>query len=361
MVQGAVPPPTIGNPMNNPIWLLPTVRVARIDEQTIELFSSDGGVRIEKIGERVLQLIALLDGTRTEAELSEAPGFATILQFLDARGWLVRLDDSLDRIEASAPARTRQLSYYAHLRRQTPDQAFVQLARSCVLIVGVGGVGTHAALVLAGGGVRRFVLNDHDTIDSSNLNRQIMFTRDDRGRSKAETLRERLLQRFDDLEVEVDTVNHDYDASDSLPDVDLILLCGESRRFHERPARIGVTPLLPAGYFGGVGAVGPLISPRHGTPCWRCIVEHTGRADYERVEANEVARPRGWNSSGSGINTIMGGMLGEAALRFLAPALGNPVLLGRRLQLDLSTFGTSYVDVPIAHCPHSARRSETVA
>jgi hypothetical protein len=57
----------------------------------------------------------------------------------------------------------------------------------------------------------------------------------------------------------------------------------------------------------------------------------------------------------------MGGLLGEAALRFLAPALGEPLLLGRRLQLDLGSLETSDVTAPISRCPHTLPGSSTHA
>lgn len=54
-----------------------------------------------------------------------------------------------------------------------------------MLLVGLGGLGSPAALYLAGAGVGTLVLADDDDVHVSNLQRQILFTSDDISRSKA--------------------------------------------------------------------------------------------------------------------------------------------------------------------------------
>lgn len=67
-----------------------------------------------------------------------------------------------------------------------------KLATSSVLVVGAGGLGSPAALYLAAAGVGTIGLVDHDRIEISNLQRQILFATSDVGHGKAATARARL-------------------------------------------------------------------------------------------------------------------------------------------------------------------------
>lgn len=74
----------------------------------------------------------------------------------------------------------------------------LKLKSASVLIVGVGGLGSPIGLYLAGAGVGRIGIVDGDTVNSSNLQRQVLYGEDDIGKNKAETASARLrrLNRF---------------------------------------------------------------------------------------------------------------------------------------------------------------------
>ena len=76
-----------------------------------------------------------------------------------------------------------------------------KLLASRVLIVGLGGLGTPAALYLAGAGVGTLVLADDDEVHLSNLQRQILFTTEDINQPKAQVTRQRLNQLNPDIEL----------------------------------------------------------------------------------------------------------------------------------------------------------------
>lgn len=67
------------------------------------------------------------------------------------------------------------------------------LHQAKVAIYGIGGVGTFVAEGLVRAGIGNFVLVDDDTINESNMNRQIHATVDNIGRSKTQAMRERIL------------------------------------------------------------------------------------------------------------------------------------------------------------------------
>ncbi|MCE4610930.1 MAG: HesA/MoeB/ThiF family protein [Desulfurococcales archaeon] len=68
----------------------------------------------------------------------------------------------------------------------------LSLASSTVAVVGLGGLGSVAALYLAGAGVGRLILVDKDVVESNNLHRQILYTEADIGKPKAVVAAERL-------------------------------------------------------------------------------------------------------------------------------------------------------------------------
>jgi adenylyltransferase/sulfurtransferase len=75
------------------------------------------------------------------------------------------------------------------------------LKKAKVLCVGAGGLGSPAALYLAAAGVGTLGIVDFDRVESSNLQRQILFTEADLGQSKAELAASRLKSIHSDLEV----------------------------------------------------------------------------------------------------------------------------------------------------------------
>ena len=67
-----------------------------------------------------------------------------------------------------------------------------RLRDASVLIIGAGGLGTPTSLYLASSGIGQILINDFDSIDESNLPRQILYRDEDVGASKAQVAAERL-------------------------------------------------------------------------------------------------------------------------------------------------------------------------
>lgn len=119
-----------------------------------------------------------------------------------------------------------------------------KLKNSKVAVFGIGGVGGYVVEALARSGVGAFDLIDSDTVALSNLNRQIIATRDTIGKYKTEVMRDRILSICPGTEVEVhncfylpetraqfDFTKYDYvvDAVDTVTaKIDLIMSAKEA-------------------------------------------------------------------------------------------------------------------------------------
>jgi len=71
---------------------------------------------------------------------------------------------------------------------------FKKIQNTTVLIVGLGGVGGYATESLVRSGIENLILIDHDTIDKTNLNRQIISTNENIGNNKVDEFKKRILE-----------------------------------------------------------------------------------------------------------------------------------------------------------------------
>lgn len=93
---------------------------------------------------------------------------------------------------------------FSRTARVLGEPALQILSTKYVAVFGLGGVGGYAAEALVRSGIGRFDLIDHDRVDITNLNRQIIATHKTVGRDKAEVMRERML----DINPEADVTIH---------------------------------------------------------------------------------------------------------------------------------------------------------
>ena len=84
---------------------------------------------------------------------------------------------------------------------KTDVQGF-DISKNSAVVIGCGGLGTNAAVHLAGAGVGRLLLVDYDTVEQRNLNRQFFYTGEDIGRPKCSLLAERLSAYAPDCGIE---------------------------------------------------------------------------------------------------------------------------------------------------------------
>lgn len=170
---------------------------------------------------------------------------------------------------------TEQRSRYArHVRLPEVGEAGqTRLLGARVLLIGAGGLGSPAALYLAAAGVGTIGVVDHDTVDSSNLQRQVLHNFDRIGMPKTESARETLMALNPDTKVEMHQsrltaanaleIMSGYevvvDGSDNFPTRYLV---------NDVSLHAGV-PVVHGSIFRFEGQVA-VFSPYEG-PCYRCL------------------------------------------------------------------------------------------
>lgn len=153
-----------------------------------------------------------------------------------------------------------------------------KLLTSRVLIVGLGGLGSPAALYLAGAGIGTLVLADNDTVHLSNLQRQILFTADDISHPKAEATQQRLAQLNPEITlIALNERLEGHSLEQQVMQADVVLDCTDNMATRQAINAACVkhcTPLITASAVGFGGQLMVVAPPwTHG--CYRCLWPET--------------------------------------------------------------------------------------
>jgi adenylyltransferase/sulfurtransferase len=163
------------------------------------------------------------------------------------------------------------------------------LADAHVLIVGVGGLGTHLADLLARAGVGRLRLVDDDRVERVNLHRQVLFTERDAAaaRPKAQAAAAAVAAANSDVHVEPVVARFSAESADQLAgDVSLVLDATDhfpSRFVINDHCVRNATPWVMAGVVSTEGQVMPVLPGR--SPCLRCILDEPPPASQSPTAA----------------------------------------------------------------------------
>ncbi len=148
-----------------------------------------------------------------------------------------------------------------------------KLRAASVLCVGVGGLGSPAALYLAAAGVGRLGLVDEDTVDLSNLQRQVLYRDDELGQSKVALAAERLSRLNPEIDIEPFATRLDADnVMDIIAGFDLIIDGSDNfptRYLVNDAAVLSGKPVVYGSVLRFDGQLSVFGAP--GGPCYRCV------------------------------------------------------------------------------------------
>src|SRR4029453_3127256 len=156
----------------------------------------------------------------------------------------------------------------------------VPLHDARALIIGVGGLGSPAAMALAGAGVGTLGLVDPDTVELSNLHRQPLYGEGDLGHAKVDAAATRLRAQPPHLRLETHRVRFDLDAASLLDDVDVVLDGTDSVAAKFAVNDAAVARRVPLVHAGAIGTRAQLLTILPGeTACYRCLFEEPPPSD----------------------------------------------------------------------------------
>ena len=158
--------------------------------------------------------------------------------------------------------------------RELGEAGQERLRNSSILCIGSGGLGSPALLYLAAAGIGRIGIIDPDSVDLSNLHRQILHDTDRVGTSKMESAKARLHQVNPHVEIILHEGRFEPDnCLDLLRPYDAVLDGSDNfpTRFAANDAAFFLKkPLIHGAIFQFEGQV-TVFAPHLGGPCYRCL------------------------------------------------------------------------------------------
>ena len=168
------------------------------------------------------------------------------------------------------------LRYSRHLLLEDIDVAGQEkLLHAHVLVIGAGGLGSASAPYLAAAGVGNITLLDHDEVELTNLQRQIMHTENSVGKSKVNSGKRFLEQLNSHFQIETIQAKATTSLLDELlPGVDIVLDCTDNfstRQLINASCVKHKTPLVSGSALRFDGQVSVFDPHNTSSPCYACI------------------------------------------------------------------------------------------
>ena len=238
------------------------------------------------------------------------------------------------------------LRYSRHiLLPEVGIQGQERLLSSRALVIGAGGLGSPVALYLAGGGVGHITLVDHDTVDVTNLQRQIAHGQDSVGQPKVASARQRMLQmnplaRIECLQEKADAPR----LHELVGRADVVLDCSDNFTTRQAVNAACVAhgvPLVSGAAIGWDGQISVYDTRLPENPCYACVFPPDTTFEEVRCATMGVFAP---------LVGIIGAMQAAEALKLLSGA--GRSLAGRLLMLDGRAMEWTEVRMPRReNCP----------
>ena len=188
-----------------------------------------------------------------------------------------------------------QLRYSSHTRLEDfGEQSQNTLLKSSVLIIGAGGLGSIASIYLTTSGIGQITVVDFDTIDESNLPRQILFKADDLGKNKALITKKRLIEYNSEAIINsIDKKLSEDEMNKVISHVDIVIDATddlESRLMINKICYNIKKPLIVGAAIRYEGHVLKLNNTKDNNSCLNCLYSSSDE-NLENCEGNGIMSP----------------------------------------------------------------------
>lgn len=210
-----------------------------------------------------------------------------------------------------------------HRQELIPDWDQQKLKDAKILILGAGATGSFVSVNMVLSGVGSIILVDYDTIEVSNLNRQLLFHDDDVGKYKADVAVERLKTFNPDIEIIAFNQAMEKLPRELIEDVTVVVSCLDNfpgRRWANSLALDLKVPFVTGGMFAFLGNVQTIIP--YETPCFECqpLISQEKLAQActplgktrKEIQHEEKETPL---PSVSTLSSIIGGLMSQEVLK----------------------------------------------
>ena len=211
------------------------------------------------------------------------------------------------------------------------------------LVIGAGGLGSPVALYLGSAGVGRITIVDHDTVDLTNLQRQIAHNLQRVDQPKAESAAQAIAAINRDVKVDARVERADEALLDRLlPAADVVVDCTDNFKTRQRVNAACVNharPLVSGAAIGFDGQVSVYDTRRDDAPCYACVFPPESTFEETACATMGVFAP---------LVGIIGSVQAAEALKLIA-GVGSS-LAGRLQMLDGRTM--QWQEIRMAREPH---------
>lgn len=240
--------------------------------------------------------------------------------------------------------------YSRHIRLdQIGESGQQKILDSTILIIGMGGLGSPAAMYLAASGVGKLIISDYDIVEESNLQRQIIHANAAIGDNKVDSALHSIKTLNPNCAIEA--INYQVDGDELkalIHRVDIVVDCSDNFATRFEVNRYCVEAGKPLVSGAAIRLEGQILSyqPNVGGPCYQCLYSETVYDNADSCEMEGILGP---------VVGVIGTMQALQALMILAD-IAQP-LVGKLLLFDAA--GMEWQQVKLSqnqHCPVCAAK-----